>query len=366
MPLQLLLPTRLFSEIPAPDARLVLLVLVLLALLLKRWRGGKPDTDAGDAVFPGLLAFFLLSLGLWLGTSSNGRYAMPTWMLLGPLLVAGFARLRPAPRLLVYGLGLAVCVQAGQLVLLPQKRFAAAAWTSTWFDVRVPPSLQREPWLFLSLDIQTGAFLFPFLDRGSAFVNLVGQNSLALDRPGGRPLARILGEHDGRVRSLLPIVFRSDTTPAATHEDSVTRQDALLRRLALAVDRADCQTLGLDNGAPSPQPPVFISCRLVAAAPTPPDVTERLLRVDRAFDAIEQQCPALFGTRSPVTDDFGKASYRRYGRDDMLLMESREKVWLLWGWRQDGAEALGSTDDVGEGQVRLDCASRRVIRASTY
>lgn len=382
VPFRLVLPSeRLFAEVPAPDARLAMFCIVLVAWGALRLRRRASAAQAGISAAPdvpdafkGLLAFEALAFLLWWFTSANGRYAMPMWLLLGPLVVAAVAQVARSTRAVVYSLAFMLLLQGAQMALLPQKRLAAAPWRDAWFGVQVPQPLTRTPYLYLSLDIQTGAFLFPFLDARSAFVNLVGQNSLAPGRPGGARLERLLARHAGRSRSLIPIVFRPGENPKQTLAANILTQDALLARVNLAADPADCQLLGLDDAfVPVPASPgsedgrslqvplAFASCLLKAAPPIADDVRQRLAAVDRAFDTLERQCPSVFGGASPVTDDFGKAAYRRYGGDDMLLLENQGKVWLLWGWRRDGATSLGTVEDVAAGRVRLDCVTRTAV-----
>jgi hypothetical protein len=61
-----------------------------------------------------------------------------------------------------------------------------------WYDLTVPAGLQQRAFLYLSMDPQSVAFLAPFLNPGSSFVNLVGQTSLPLTVPEGSRLSTLL------------------------------------------------------------------------------------------------------------------------------------------------------------------------------
>ena len=111
-------------------------------------------------------------------------------------------------------------------------------WKAKWFDVDVPALLQQKNFLYLSLDAQSAAFLAPFLNSDSSFVNLVGQSSLALDRPGGERLRSLLDRHRPDIRTL--ILIRAQTETGEPHPVIFPVQDSMLERVGLRSDPNEC------------------------------------------------------------------------------------------------------------------------------
>src|SRR5262249_59531479 len=125
------------------------------------------------------------------------------------------------------------------------RRYQSTPWTAHWYDLKVPEPLQRRRFLYLSMDTQSASFLAPFLDSGSSFVNLVGQNSLALERPGGERLRALLERHRSGIRTLLPV--RAQTETGEPHPVIFAVQDSILERLGLPSDPSDWPTTDMPD-----------------------------------------------------------------------------------------------------------------------
>jgi hypothetical protein len=379
-PLRILdLYQRVYSELRAPDIRFlvvfVLLTAAAIAALLRRIQRPSSSEVATSAhsearLFGAAAAFTLASYVLLLVTSGIGRYGIPLELYLGPMIMASFVALRASPRVTGYATAAVLVVQAAFIVVALPTRWNPTEWKSRWFDVNVPDALRDRPYLFLSLNKQTNAFLAPFMNPKSSFVNLAGQVSLALDRPGGARLRALLDRHRPNIRTLLlpAIPIRSDTPPASVIEF----QNNLLKRVGLQVDPADCVRIPMyDESAQNPgvisaEPlqggrragPItnYISCATVPAqdAAEPRELAERRARDDRAFAILEAMCPRNFDPAGAYTDHVNAKLGRSYFNSDSSVWELAGNVEYE-GWRWDAPIPLGAVDAILDGRLRIDC-----------
>ena len=223
-PLRILdLYERVYTERRAPDIRFLVLFALLAAVAvaeaLRARRlvsdGAASSVSRDPRMFGTAAAFTLASYVLLLATSGNGRYGIPLELWIGPMIMASLLALRASRRVTAYLTCAVLVVQAAFVYVAVPTRWNPTEWKARWFDVSVPEVLRARPFLFLSLNKQTNAFLAPFMNPESSFVSLVGQVSLALDRPGGARLRALLDRHKPNIRTvLLPSVpVRSDTPP---------------------------------------------------------------------------------------------------------------------------------------------------------
>jgi hypothetical protein len=243
--------------------------------------------------------------------------------------------------------------------------------------VSVPEELRARPFLFLSLNKQTNVFLAPFMNPESSFVSLVGQVSLALDRPGGARLRTLLDRHRPNIRTLLrpSIPIPTDPLPASV----IAFQNNLLWRVGLQVDRGDCARIPMrDVAAQMPevasaestsgdarlaQVTNYLSCATVPSpdAAESPELAARRAKDDRAFAILEAACPRSFEPAGAYTDHVNAKLGRSYFNSDASVWELGGNVEYE-GWRWDAPIPLGSVDAIVEGRLRLDCRTLRAPR----
>jgi Glycosyltransferase family 87 len=352
------------SEALVADARyLVFFALLAVLALLAAVRWPSRDRQQGGSRFPVLTAYFLLTYGLWLLTSANGRYAMPAGLLLGPLLCAAWVAVSTSVRSLVYGvLGTTLLQTALLAPLAGELRWSRLPWDDKWLAIEVPPPLSEAGHLYLTLRETPMAFLAPYLPAESAFVNLVGHHSLAPGRPGSLRLQNLLARYEGKVRTLTPA---GGLDPAA----SLREQDRQVGLFGLRVVPGDCQIVRTSavqaNGGiriaseAAAESDVqtsndYLSCALKRGASDPAELSRRK-RVEAAFDSVEEQCPRRLSPARPVAVAAGSAFHRVYSNSETLLLNSGELVFFRELWRPAASLRLGDVDGLAQGRIRLDC-----------
>ncbi len=353
-----------YTETAAPDIRFAVAVLLLLAIgvhqaLARRRRGGAPP-DIAAAPVPAsagrswLLATIAASFVLWAERSGNGRYLMPVIVAMGPVLVWLVQR-TPTPRRTRQALVLAVlCLQAGLLAVASDRRWSQADWGRQWLDLEGAEFLQAEPRLYLSVTVQSDSFLALYAHRDSSFVNLVGQDTLSPDGPGGPRLRELLRRFDGRVSMAFPVgglPADGQVPPGLWQPIAWT-----VKFYGFTGNRADCRLVtvrGLrpqgDSSAPAPPAAASPSsavavCPLVAQA-IPASIETARTVVSALFDRVEAACPLAFRPKGTAMLSDGRNWMRFYVDNDRVLMWNRARFRIEGhghppaAWRTDAEGA---------------------------
>ena len=381
-PLRMLdLRDNVYTETRAPDIRLLallaLLVVTAIAHMIRRRQAvAMPAEGSDEPARPrtnvAAVTFFLASYLLWLATSGNGRYAVALELFVAPMIVASAIVFTRSRRTLGYLLGALLLAQAIIVYVGADRRYIPTAWKAKWFDLEVPALLQQRNFLYLSLDAQSAAFLAPFLTSGSSFINLVGQSSMALDRPGGKRLRSLLDRHHPDIRTLIPV--RAQTETGQPHPVIFPVQDTLLERVGLRSDPNQCLSIVLrdvvirrvlvpsDSEHPKagfvPDNTQFLSCATmpVASIDAASPAAARRAQVDRAFDLLETRCPRHFSPAGTYTDHINTTFSRNYLNSDAILKEIGGLIQYS-GWRPGPPVVLGTTEDILAGRTVPDCRS---------
>jgi len=356
--------TTIYSEGVAPDSRpLIVLVLAAVSLLFgHRGRRRALGTSAPDASrrLGFATAFFVACFVLWAVSSRIGRYAMPLWLLAGPLIAAWTARLFTAGRgLLVLA---AVCLAQGvQLYYAGNLRYTPAHWDSKWLDVRVPETLRRSPFLFIVLGQQSWSAIIPYFHPDSSFSNVVGQYVM----PGGermpRRLRSLLERFNGRTR----VIFdyrEAHLKNGVLTENIATDVNAVLSTYELQLEperRCDLVEIrfhhfqnwvfSAENRAPEvagriPRNQLLVcGVRAGRSADLVAEGDAETKRVDRVFAAVEKACPGLFSPSGGQTVRGRKGWERFYFNSVNRLMTDGNAVYLR-PFSSFGAVNIGSLE----------------------
>src|SRR5690606_33751793 len=151
---------------------------------------------------------------VWIGTSGNGRYALPL------LLLSGVATALLALRLLDHRRALALCVllfliQLGNIWLAGAVRWSSGQWTRHWITMEVPEDLKRTPMIDVSADGVFKAALARHVHPDSSFVQLVSaMYSVPSSGAPGAWLQSAISQHEGRVRALFAAPPEAADNPA--------------------------------------------------------------------------------------------------------------------------------------------------------
>ncbi|TMH44631.1 MAG: DUF2029 domain-containing protein [Betaproteobacteria bacterium] len=359
------LDPRIYSENFAPDLRFAALFVTLLALAaLAARRGARPSGALVGADWR-VLTFFALALALWLAGSANGRYGLIVLLLAGVCLARAAERLLPA-RFARVALAVLLLVQVAMtFIASPTRWFLAERWSRHWLPYALPERAQREPALYLTVEILPMAVIAPFLHPHSSFVNFRGQHSLPGDSP---RLAGLLERHRGRVRILGRQLELLEGKPA---DDQVRVYDTRLRRLGYRVDTSDCFAIPwrsddddalsraanwLAGNRQSQEPLSVVSCALRAAPRAPADI-ERERQASLLFDRIEKSCARLFRGQTSVTEPLGSGWARYYAGLDARLEAYGDRV-ILNRYRLAREVELGRISEWARANAALPPACR--------
>lgn len=358
--------TWVYVEMNAPTVAPLLAgiaaVLLALKLVFRRWRGQAPAATGGSHAWP-LWVMVAASWCLWLGTSGNGRYAIPLFLLLGPALATLLLRLLPVR----YALLVLALLVVGHLYILQSvgvSRWGARVWTPQWLSHEVPRDLREAPHLVISIASPSNSQIVPYLHPQSAFVSLRATYALPGDGATGEHLQALIRQHTGRIRIMSAILQAGDL------EDIVPVMARSMGRfvdhLGLRVVEDRCQAIllerqpmlktwfnrGLSQG-------VTLDLLVCDAEPATPDPVLARQRAAAAaiFDAFEAACPQLFLPGQPpihAYDNFWRRAYLNH--DAVVLMANLEADVLQIGLTgQAYVTTLGKASQWEEVLRDFDC-----------
>ena len=316
------------TEVIAPDLRPALVPVLLGALVLRgaflRTRAGaSAAATALPPVWRVPLIFFAVSLCGWLVTSSNGRYAVPLFLLHGPVLWLLMNRLI-GERRAALAMAVLTVLQIGHGAAAGSPRWNAQPWTQQWLPATVPAALRNEPMLFVLVGQPSASFVAAEVHRDSVFVNPIGTVPLANNGPGWKRYEALRDRYAGRTRIVLSVV------PSYTPEEVRTkllRQNLVIDRLGLRIDVDGCDRIVLNDEppavpwlGPAEATPMhdLLACRATRVAPDPSLAAARA-EAARIMDAFEERCPQVFSPRQTQVEGAGSLWTRAYGRYDLHL-----------------------------------------------
>lgn len=253
LPFLMTLPlTWLYAENAAVDLRpltlLLILFLVISRSLVNVFRVERASLVVATPGRAGLTLVLLSVMALtmyalWGATTKIGRYALPLWLLIGPLCVAWCVQLfrRPAHALVL--IAMLMLAQTYALFNAGNPRWSPALWGEKWLDVRVPQELQLQPTTLLTLGKQSYSLIVPYLHPDARVVNLIGQyvQPAASAMPG--KLKTLLSEPSDSLR----VVFRDKdlVSPYNPMLSAATRADvnSLLSVYGLRLSDNKCEPI---------------------------------------------------------------------------------------------------------------------------
>jgi hypothetical protein len=341
------------AEAFVPDIRpgLGIACAALACLVAMLRRGG------GRALQPGLCLradvqiglFVLLSYPLWMMSSGNSRYAAIWIMACALLLVRSAQWLSQGRRwvamgvAVLVGLNLAAYIADGDHRLGLEQRWDSGAY----LPMQIPERLRTQPFLHLSVGVQSYSALAPFIHRDGAMVNVSGQMSLPTSGPLGDRLQQRLKAWEGRTRFLLaPHVKLDGPKFAAAIKDENFAQS---HRLGLGIDTRDCERIRvLRSATGNERDSVFylLSCAAVRAPRPDPELDRRVAHDEQVFRLLEARCPRVFGPTPFVTEYGPDLTWRRYLNSDVRINVSPTDGVVLTHYRARNPVTLGSAQDV--------------------
>lgn len=347
------------TEAIVPDARplaaAVLAVLLAGAALVRR-RRERPAAPVQTAWHTRadvqLALVVVLVYGVWMASSGNARYAVGWFVLAGLLMVRLLGLVLPGPRGLVLGLAVGV-LQLGIYIDAGDRRFNPAPWDERpYVDIEVAPRLKEQPFLHLTIGVQSHGIAALALHPGGALINITGQVGLPTTGPLGERLQERLQHWKQRTRFLLP------APPPDSAPDVRARIRFTTYRYGLALDWSDCEPIVLKpwKGAvvPTASAPsnghapalALMSCGALPAPERDPDIERRVAQADRVFALLEAACPRIFGPRPFVSDIGSVVVQRLYMNSDARATVSDTDGVIISHYRSMSAQGLGTADEV--------------------
>jgi len=362
-PFAMIAPVRMVHfEIPAPDLRYaLLLVLGVVLVLVQSWhrlrraRMQTREPRASDQVRMPLAlgCAFLISWAIWLAESGNSRYFIPMACVASVLIAYLTHRLSAGrPRVCVCAIAAILAVQVYQVQAGMEFRPPLPWGGEAWFDVSVPKALASQPSLYFSVGIQSNSFVVPYLATGSGFINISGLYVLGPDGTNGARIRELVERFSPHLRVLV-----TDTRVNADQETDVPHLDDVADAVApfgLRVDTTRCVRI-VAPYAPKLQIVTFarqipklplskwytrymVSCQLVQDRTREDALVFKEPGPNLVLDRLEDACPALFQPRRPVTFVLGNAAHgyrwaRQYANTNVLawVYDGRVKFQELIG-----------------------------------
>lgn len=320
-----------------------------------------------------LTIFLVVSYLIWMLSSGNARYALPWFLLVGVLAARAVQCLLPARVAPVVAMTLLV-LQFLPYALEGEHRTMGTPWDSRrYIEAEVPARLRNEPFLHLSLGVQSFAVMALFLEERGSLINVSGQMSLPMEGPMGRALKARLAAWQGRTRFML-------LAPANLDKPDGVRTVAdnfryLTYRYGLEIDWSDCEKLFLDVAPMQPpqqavdrktQDPHALGTHLLSCGSKPNGLHDealarRMAQADMIFNWLESACPRVFGP-TPLASEIGRTVIQRlYANSDARVNISPSEGVNLTHFRSLGAVHLGSIEQIMVSKGRDACTAWQML-----
>lgn len=352
-----------YFELPAPDLRFALLLLVLAAWAL----AGRRRRPLPPAAWR-LLASLAVTFAAWTLTTGNGRYFLAGLLVVGPLLVALLVALPGTVALRASLLGLVLLLQVGVV----QQNYAAGQWAlARWADrgpgLAAAPGAAwpSQPAVFLSITNITFSLIVPQADPRSRWANIAGQSEMSPALPEYPRFQQLLADPMPKY-VLLPTMPQRPLPGTQPSAQMVGMADRSLARHGLRVQPGAACTLAPSRllsaaprsgqADPEPLPLGFWFCPL---GPRPaggelPHESPELVAVARA---LEQRCPRWFPPGGTTVQLDGGLMIRHYALSDMrVYVEPQGQVYMRH-LRALNPTPLGPVAEVAAGRFTLDCST---------
>lgn len=380
-PFSMALPQAwVYTEIIAPDMRFAISVVLLLGVA---WYGFKECCQPLiKKRVVALIALVVLSFPAWLLSGGNGRYYMPIFLLIGPLIASLWSGLNV--RQDVKYLYLAVVAVAQFLAIStnsPWAPFQSLEWVRwvgrDYFDLNVKPISHLKNVTYVTVTGQSTSIVAPLFPADSSWMNLTSfsaENFLSDQRDVVAEARRRLAvSHD------LRLVIRAqprqaDIAAGLPNESAATELRNILRPYGLnLLGASNCEllrsrsmaALGVSLSTDTEHVAKHIQansglwvCKLewrptAAARGARASLSSRIAL---SYKRIEQQCPRLFpeGRGSGSARQFGYERSYPDSESSVFYVADSDMFYVKMD-RALNPQSIGTASQVLAANFELDC-----------
>ena len=391
-PLRIAEPLRWsYVELLVPDIRLLAFFLILFFTLLIKLSKNNIFSifkQIAWSPFTSLLAFFLVGWSLWLATTGNGRYGLPLFLLIGPLIIY-LVHNYFSKKIIYYTISILVSLQLFLFIKNSDFRWDTQPWTSKWLPITIPNELKERPALFINLQGPSMGFLAAFTHPASAFVNSMQEYQLHQTAQTREKLAQLIERYSDQMWLLINTEYRINGPEETKHiyEDVKKQYDIWLSPFNLRVANWNCLFFSLKELYPTKFSHTLNNITLLnhdygeyllGACPiekihTTNDTDNQIktalnnAQVDQAFNNVEKQCPKLFGLGNPTSirnSLFGQLSFpsRFYYNSEIWLKEEFGEIQAVSSIWPVQNKPLGKLSDWAKAPQAINCEEIKNLR----
>lgn len=367
--------SHVYVEIMAPDLRWMFVLLLLVLLVIMRWRAHRRGVgavvaaggNAGPAAVFVLVAALAVSFVPWLLTSGNGRYFLAGLLMVGPVCVGLAWRLAVTRALRLTLAAAMVALQAFAVQQsAPWQAWGLAQWNGPpYFQVDLPPEVKTEPATYVTMSVISYSLLIPQFHPQSHWISLANAPPPGTNAFNSERTAAFLAHAQGKLRLLVPVVPGTLTAALLPNAEVSEVIDSQLAPFGLSFAQPQaCRflhsrglaSMGLREKTDMQRAQSgFWLCDLRRVAPSAhPAAYGR--RYDAVFAKLEMQCPRFL----PANGDgpslaLPTGEVRSYLQAEMkvYVYDSGEVYYKYY--RALNPVLVAKADDLLEGRSRLDC-----------
>lgn len=317
----------IISEIPVPDVRPALLVLLVAGIALRSigYITIKGKIFASISSVSPVTVFFIVSLIGWMLTSGNARYAIPLMLLMGPLIW------RSSQIMLGKRAGNALTILAMVLQLLQfcswgNPRFTPMDWSGEFAPVQLSSDFGKEPELIVSVSRSSESYLVRYLHKDSVFTNPIGSFPLSEGQPGWSKFAALLNRFEGKTSVLFHLELGKESM-----WPTVSSKNDMIDRLGLEMDKSSCRIETINVRDPHAIPFIWdrveanqmknmrwvVLCKAAKKKKHDPELADKRAKASEILDSFERLCPSIFAPNGVPVEGSGNIWSRTYSKHDL-------------------------------------------------
>ena len=290
----------IYAEVPVPFLFPIVVVVLFIASLFFKKNKKTKEIE--------ILIFFIVSFLMWAISSRIGRYALPTLILAGPLIISLLSNifLKKDKFILV-----ALILMASQILIyspIGENRWTTVPWSNgPWINIQTSQNLKDKKSLILTTNAQTFSIISSEIHEKSSIINLTGQVPISPDLEKVKVFINnnklIYGTFMRQTKSDIDI-----NDKLILDFDEIERLKNIFLPYGLTPGGTECFSSKFDDINKE-----LLYCdlkKISAKASNEALINKR--KYDDIFTKIENICPALFSPKGGETNASQKIHSRNY------------------------------------------------------